>query len=108
MATGNHRQQRLKDIDNTGFGPNSNIEGGRLVNADGSTNLRKRGIPVWERISVYHTLLRMKRSHFLWFVLIFYTAVNLFFAVIYFATGVAQRGRRGWGKEPVRVGLRVR
>ena len=88
MATGNHRQQRLKDIDNTGFGPNSNIEGGRLVNADGSTNLRKRGIPVWERISVYHTLLRMKRSHFLWFVLIFYTAVNLFFAVIYFATGV--------------------
>jgi len=82
-----HRQ-RLKDIDNTGFGPNSSIEGGRLVNADGSTNLRKRGIPVWERISVYHTLLRMKTSHFLIFVLVLYTSVNLFFAGLFVINGV--------------------
>jgi inward rectifier potassium channel len=82
-----HRQ-RLKDIDNTGFGPNSSIEGGRLVNADGSTNLRKRGIPVWERISVYHTLLRMKQSHFFIFILVLYTSVNLLFAALYFITGV--------------------
>src|SRR5258708_3389853 len=82
-----HRQ-RLKDIDNTGFGPNSSIEGGRLVNADGSTNLRKRGIPFWERISVYHTLLRMKQSHFFIFILTLYTSVNLLFAALYFITGV--------------------
>jgi len=87
MAVSNNRQ-RLRDIDNTGFGPNSSIEGGRLINPDGSTNLSKRGIPVWERISVYHTLLRMKRSHFFLFVLLLYTSVNLLFAVIYFLTGV--------------------
>jgi inward rectifier potassium channel len=87
MAGANNRQ-RLKDIDNTGFGPNSNIEGGRLMNPDGSTNLRKKGIPVWQRISVYHTLLRMKRINFFLFVLFLYTGVNLFFAIIYFATGV--------------------
>ena len=69
MAGANHRQ-RLRDLDNTGFGANSSIEGGRLVNPDGSNNLKKRGLPVWERTSVYHTLLRMKRSHFFFFVLI--------------------------------------
>ena len=87
MAGANHRQ-RLKDIDNTGFGANSNIEGGRLLNADGSANLKKIGIPLWERISVYHTLLRMNRGHFFLFVFFLYTGINLFFATVYFATGV--------------------
>jgi len=81
-------KQRLRDLNNTGFGPNSSVEGGRIINSDGSTNLRKRGIPIWERTSTYHTLLRMKQSHFLLFVLLTYTSVNLIFAVIYFLTGV--------------------
>ena len=87
MSVSNHRQ-RLRDIDNTGFGANSGVEGGRLVNPDGSNNLKKRGIPIWERTSVYHTLLRMKRMQFFLFVLLLYTSINLFFAFIYFATGV--------------------
>jgi inward rectifier potassium channel len=87
MASANYRQ-RLRDIDNTGFGPNSSIEGGRLVNSDGSTNLRKRGIPIWERVSMYHTLLRMKGTHFLLGIFLFYTSVNLFFAVLYMLSGV--------------------
>ncbi len=87
MSVSNHKQ-RLRDIENTGFGPNSGVEGGRLVNPDGSNNLKKRGIPVWERTSVYHTLLRMKRSHFFFFVFFLYTSINLFFAIVYFLTGV--------------------
>ena len=87
MSTSGNRQ-RLRDINNTGFGPNSSVEGGRLLNPDGSTNLRKRGIPIWERISIYHTLLRMKQTHFLMFVLVLYTSVNLLFAFIYYITGV--------------------
>jgi inward rectifier potassium channel len=87
MAVQNNRQ-RLRDINNTGFGSNSSVEGGRLINSDGSTNLRKSGIPIWERISVYHTLLRMKRSRFFLVIFLFYTAVNIFFALLYFATGV--------------------
>ena len=83
-----HDKQRLRDLANTGFGSNSSVEGGRLVNPDGSNNLKKRGIPIWERTSVYHTLLRMKRSHFFFFVLLLYTCINLFFAIVYFATGV--------------------
>jgi len=87
MATQNYRQ-RLKDIDNTGFGPNSSVEGGRLINPDGSANLAKKGIPIWERISLYHSLLRMRRSNFFLTIFLFYTVVNLFFALLYFFTGV--------------------
>jgi len=87
MAQANQRQ-RLRDIDNTGFGPNSSVEGGRLVNPDGSSNVKKRGIPVWERTSVYHTLLRMKASQFLLGIFLFYTSINIVFAVIYFSIGV--------------------
>jgi inward rectifier potassium channel len=87
MAAQQHRF-RSKNIDNTGFGPNSNVEGGRLVNPDGSTNLRKKGIPVWRRISIYHSLLRMKRSHFFLTILLFYTITNILFAGIYFMVGV--------------------
>lgn len=83
-----HQRFRSKNIDNTGFGPNSNVEGGRLVNPDGSNNLRKKGMPVWKRISIYHTLLRMKRSHFFLTILLFYTITNIFFAAIYFIVGV--------------------
>ena len=79
---------RSKYIDNTGFGNNSNVEGGRLVNRDGSTNLRKRGMPLWERLSIYHTLLRMKGSHFFFTIILFYTIINISFACIYFAIGV--------------------
>lgn len=87
MATG-HSTQRLRDINNTGFGPNSSAEGGRLINADGSTNLKKRGIPFWERISPFHTLLRMRPRAFFLFVVLCYTSVNLLFACLYLATGV--------------------
>ena len=86
MAVNN--RTRLKDINNTGFGANSNVEGGRLINEDGSTNLKKTGIPVWERISIYHSLLRMKRSQFFFVVFFFYTSINLFFAILYLIVGI--------------------
>lgn len=79
---------KSKNIDNTGFGNNSNVEGGRLVNKDGSNNIRKKGMPLWERFSVYHTLLRMKASHFFLTIILSYTVINITFAGIYFALGV--------------------
>jgi inward rectifier potassium channel len=88
MATSN-RRNRFKNIDNTGFSTNNNnTEGGRLTNKDGSINLRKTGIPFWVRISMYHTLLRMRRWKFLLVVFAFYTGLNLFFATIYVSIGV--------------------
>lgn len=86
MAGANYKQ-KLNDINNTGFGPNSSVEGGRLINPDGSTNLRKRGIPIWERTSIYHTLLKMDRKTFLLSIFVFYTSINILFAIIYYVIG---------------------
>ena len=80
--------RKLKNIDNSGFGPNSNVEGGRLTNKDGSTNLTKTGMPFWARISLYHTLLRMSQAKFWLIILLFYTSINLFFATVYYLVGV--------------------
>lgn len=82
------RTYRNRNIDNTGFGANSNAEGGRLTNKDGSVNLEKTGIPFWERVSLYHSLLRMPRTKFLFSIFLFYTSLNLLFAALYLINGV--------------------
>jgi inward rectifier potassium channel len=83
------RRNRPKGIDNTGFSTNtSSTEGGRLSNKDGSVNVVKTGLPFWERISLYHTILRLSRGKFLLAVFAFYTVMNLVFASIYMLIGV--------------------
>lgn len=82
------RKTKFRSIENTGFGTNSSNEGGRLTNKDGSVNLRKTGLPFWERMSIYHSLLRMSRWNFFAVVFFFYTAMNLFFAAMYVIVGV--------------------
>ena len=82
------RKKKLKNIDNTGFTNNSNVEGGRLTNKDGSINLQKTGLPFWERISIYHTLLRMPRWKFFLCVFGVYFTLNLIFASLYIIVGV--------------------
>ncbi len=79
---------RLRNVRNTGYGGSSASQGGRLVNKDGSNNMRKSGLPLWERISLYHTLLRFPRWKFLGAVMLFYTVMNLFFAGLYLLNGV--------------------
>lgn len=85
MAKQAHRR---KNIDNTGFGANSNVEGKRLTNKDGSVNLDKTGMPFWETISLYHTLLKMPRLKFLAAIFLFYTTTNILFASFYLINGV--------------------
>lgn len=75
-------------VDNTGFSANSSVEGTRLINKDGVANLRKTGIPFYERLSVYHSLLRLPRWKFFLLLVTFYTTLNVFFACIYFLVGV--------------------
>lgn len=82
-----HRE-KISDVVNTGFGPQSAVEGSRLINKQGDANLRKIGLPIWERISIYHTLLRMSRGKFLLIVFLFYASVNVFFASLYYMVGV--------------------
>lgn len=81
-------RRNVKDVDNSGFSPNSAAEGSRLVNKDGSNNLRKVGMSLWERYSIYHTLLKMSSRTFLLLVFLYYTITNIVFAFIYLAIGI--------------------
>ncbi|KAA5534976.1 Inward rectifier potassium channel Irk [Taibaiella lutea] len=87
MKNSMHKRQ-AKEVDNSGFSPNSAAEGSRLLNKDGSTNLRKVGMGILQRYSVFHTLLRMSGTTFLFLVFLFYTTTNILFAFIYLALGI--------------------
>lgn len=77
-----------KSINNTGFGSNANAEGGRIINKDGSPNLRKSGMTFWQRLSIYHVLLKLPRLQFLLVVFAFYTSLNTMFAFVYVFVGI--------------------
>ncbi|HUS02582.1 MAG TPA: ion channel [Chitinophagaceae bacterium] len=77
---------------NTGFGTNSSDYGGRFVNKDGNANIEKKGIGFLERISWYHSLLAMPRWKFFSVIFLFFIAVNLVFAFIYYIIGIEHLG----------------
>jgi inward rectifier potassium channel len=88
MALLKRLNSKVKSVDNTGFGSNSSMYGGRLFNKDGSPNLKKTGIPFLERISWYHTMLEMSRVKFLFIIFLTYLVINIFFAIVYLAVGI--------------------
>lgn len=85
---GNFRKSRTKTVENTGFSNTSGARGARLVNKDGSLNLRKTGLPFWEQISLFHTLIKMPAWKFLISVFFFYGIANTLFASLYIMIGV--------------------
>lgn len=74
----------------TGFGTNASNYGGRFINRDGTFNMRKEGIPYWERFSIYHTMLNLPRWKFITVVVVFYFAINLIYTLIYLLIGMHQ------------------
>ena len=79
-----------KSNPDTGFGIQPNQLGERFVNKDGSFNIRKKGLPLLKRISLYSWLLSLNWKQFLAVIVLLYLAVNIFFADIYFFLGPEQ------------------
>ncbi|CAM2910937.1 ion channel [Flavobacterium frigoris] len=79
---------RAKADKNTGFGTNASSYGGRFVNKNGSANVEKRGMPILQRISWYHTMIDMAVWRFMLIVLSFYVSINFIFATIYYVIGI--------------------
>lgn len=96
---------QLKSNEDTGFGTNPDNYGGRFINRDGTYNVKKEGLPFFQRFSLYHTMLNMPVWKFYGTLFAFYLAVNFIFACIYFVIGPAQflgilaTGQRGTFKE---------
>lgn len=82
------RKSKFRAEDNTGFGTNASSYGGRFLNKDGSANVEKRGIPFFEQISWFHTLLRIPRWKFQFIILSVFVIVNLLFASLYYLIGI--------------------
>lgn len=78
---------KARSQDDTGFGTNTSLYGGRLIQKDGNANIEKRGIPFLDRISWYHYMISIKRRKFFLILLITYISVNLVFAGIYYLIG---------------------
>lgn len=61
----------------------------RLLNRDGSFNVRRRGLGFFESLSAYHTLLTLSWPRFLGLVVTSYFVANLLFAGAYWVCGPA-------------------
>jgi inward rectifier potassium channel len=71
----------------TGFGEKSSEMGGRMVNKDGSFNIKRIGIGLGNRVSGYQSMLTMPRWRFLSIIFLFYLLINSFFTLLYWLAG---------------------
>lgn len=60
----------------------------RMINPDGSTNVRKRGRGWFRPYDLYQKLIAMRWSHFVGGIVLAYLAVNLVFSVAYLLVGM--------------------
>ncbi|MFL6213097.1 MAG: ion channel [Blastocatellia bacterium] len=82
-----NREEESRDL---GFGSVVARESrDRLLNADGSFNVARRGLGFWSTFYPYHALLMMSWSKFLGVVALLYTAINVAFAFAYIMCGPA-------------------
>src|ERR1700712_3425977 len=79
---------KAKADENTGFGSNSNMYGGRFINKDGTPDIRRTGISFLERISWFHSMLQLPQWKFFTLIFLFYGVMNFLFAVIYMVIGI--------------------
>jgi inward rectifier potassium channel len=78
----------LQNINDLGFGSVVARESRRrLLNRDGTFNVRREGLPFWQSLSVYHYLLSLTWPRFLSYISVLYILTNALFAVVYVACG---------------------
>jgi inward rectifier potassium channel len=83
MAISKFRRPKVKEFTDSGFSNVSSGIGGRLINADGTYNVVRTGIPLKDRLSFFHALVTMPWWKFFLLVLLSFTIVNTLFALIY-------------------------
>ena len=79
------RNQSGKEPDDLGFGTRLTGSNERLINADGSYNIERRGMSGW---TPYQSLVEMGWAKIFGTILLFFLIVNGFFATLYLVTGV--------------------
>jgi len=96
-ATRPLNEQDLRDL---GFGAVVSRESRqRLLNRDGSFNVRRAGLRFWSSFSAYHALLTMPWWQFFGLTAVMYLVVNASFAAAYLACGPSALGSSTAGME---------
>jgi inward rectifier potassium channel len=81
-----HRK-KFNPEDDLGFGSQPVMKSQPLLNRDGSVNVRRKGVSIFNTADNYHNLIRMGWGKFWLLVLSGYVVVNIIFAFIYMALG---------------------
>ncbi len=81
----NYRNRKVEADPGFGLGQ---IPTARFMEKDGSTHIKRVGLPIWERIDVFHSLINMSWTKFLSIVVLGYWVVNFLFACIYWFIGM--------------------
>jgi len=89
-----HRR-KINPEDDLGFGQQAVMKNQPLVNKDGTVNVKRKGLSVFNTSNNYHTLITMSWTKFWLLVLAGYVVVNVVFAFIYVATGLQLNGVEG-------------
>jgi inward rectifier potassium channel len=77
-----------EDLKDLGFGSRLAQESRvRLLNRDGTFNVKRRGLSYFRSLSLYHSLITMSWPRFYSMLVLFYIGVNVFFAGAYLACG---------------------
>ncbi len=88
MAKFKRFTSRYKQENDTGFGNQTNNQGSRLLNTDGTFNIKHHGMPFFQRFNIFHELITLPWWKFNLIVFIAYLAMNLFFAALYLLVGM--------------------
>ncbi|MDQ3020177.1 MAG: ion channel [Bacteroidota bacterium] len=83
----NNLPPKETEVTDLGLGNKVLDKGHRVINRDGSFNVRRKGLPFFESFSVYHWLISMSWMKFCLLILAAYLVVNIFFATLYFIGG---------------------
>ena len=80
--------RKQADFQDMGLGNSVGLNGGRMVNKDGSFNVKRRGMSRLATKGLYHWLITMRWSHFILMVVVSYFAINFVFACLYMLLGM--------------------
>jgi len=90
-----NRRKKINPEDDLGFGTQPVIKNQPLVNKDGTVNVKRKGLSIFNTSNNYHTLITMSWTKFWLLVLAGYVIVNVIFAFIYVVTGLHLDGVEG-------------
>ena len=86
------KDRSAKNENDLGFGTRNYGTYNRFLNKDGSVNIKRRGRSKSDSIDLFHEMITISWTKFLFLVISGYIVVNLLFATVYYLIGVEHFG----------------